>query len=659
MSISATAAVRPLPALPPDLDPAQAAAADPVGQPADERAASTLIAQAGSGGASRVDRPNASRDLGAFHLQNYLGFRGPGGDLQVALGYTDNGYTAIRTQTSTYAVPAHATDSRESIRQWVQHAYAAGAISGVWPLNPTARSSAPATSTPAQVAAAPAKPVTFTDILGAAAPDALVVTVGALNQANGRHFALLNPVAGTATHFIGHKGGALDQITIGTLPPLKRVETVHYALDGSVRREDGYGVTGKVGDATWFFNIRAGDTNLRANPPGPGASVNVGFFGPPKALDGMAEALKQSPNPQVNRAGELLDRGLALASVGGSEFGLGWRGTITQDPATGRPVLNLSGLKIGVEDFTRALASPENRNLGDRPTAAAINRENYIRGANPYELADHTRDAAGNYRNHGDPVSAIAGNIQQLSAELPNGPTVRTNAEARRVLEAVLQRPSGPISPDFLRMLSPEDRQQLLEPLSPQAARALSNTLTLLNRYGLDFGSRTIHDAAAAAASRTATQPADRQFVRDVFEGDFRLPSMRSDGNLLVDGLVFGANRWVALFASILDASGVADGSRPLHEMRAAQDGLQARLAHAQGGVLPALGMNVAGLSAAERGRLENAALSVLASELIGRARRPNDSALPTGQALYNTFLTLTQAEKAALAARINALRSP
>ena len=197
------------------------------------------------------------------------------------------------------------------------------------------------------------------------------------------------------------------------------------------------------------------------------------------------------------------------------------------------------------------------------------------------------------------------------------------------MLEAVLQRPSGPISPDFPRLRQPEDRAQLPEPLSPQALRALSNTLTLLNRYGLDFGSRTIHDAAAAAGSPTATQPADRQFVRDVFEGDFRVQSMR------------------------------ADGSRPLHEMRAAEEGLQVRLAHAQDGVLPALGMNVAGLSAAERGRLEDAALSVLARELIGRARRPNDSALPTGQALYNTFLTLTQADKAALAARISALRSP
>jgi hypothetical protein len=62
-----------------------------------------------------------------------------------------------------------------------------------------------------------------------------------------------------------------------------------------------------------------------------------------------------------------MDRGLALASVGGREFGLGWRGSIAQDPATGRPVLDLSGLKIGVEDFTRALASAGSRS---RPSLA-------------------------------------------------------------------------------------------------------------------------------------------------------------------------------------------------------------------------------------------------------------------------------------------------
>ncbi|MEI8303173.1 MAG: hypothetical protein WCG13_07745 [Burkholderiales bacterium] len=637
--------------LPPAAEEAPPRVADPAQEQAAEQAAQVLLAQAGRGAA--VSAPaSASRELGAlgqFRFQSYLGFRGEDRDYQVKLGYTDNGYSAVQTQTATYAVPASAATNRESIRQWVAQAHGAGAISGVWPLS---------TGEARAAAVKPTDPVDIGDVLGAAAPDALVYTLGGLNQAHRRDFALVNPLTGSATHFISHKG---DTVKWGPLT-FNRVETVQYSLSGQgVRREDGLtwasklkdlGVPGQAGAATLFLNVRGGDTNLRqaAN----GLSVNAGFFGPPSAMKGAAEVMQRSGNPTVRRAGEAFEKGLQLASVGGSEYGLAWRGTATLDPRSGEVVLNLSGLKIPLHDFTAALAAGSAYNEGDRAIARSINREDYLSGANPYDLAIQSRDPAGRYRNHGDPVSAIAGGIQQLNAALePGARPVRTNADARRVLEAALQRP----------------------PLSPEERQALSSTLELLNRYGMDFGSETIHRAAAASGARVG-MPADRQFVRDVFEGDFRTEHMAPRSNIVGELIfgpdrhaaledllgtgfgvaLFGLNRHVAIAASILDAGGVARDDLYLQQIRAAQEGLAARLDNAHGGVLKALGIEASGLTIAERGSLSSAALGILSGELTERVLRQGGSGVPGGQALYNAFTGLGAAEKAALGARVNAL---
>jgi len=110
---------------------------------------------------------------------------------------------------------------------------------------------------PAGAGKPPLDPVGFIGHLGA--PDAIVYTLGAANLAGQRHFALANPLTGTATHFISHKN---DKVSIGGLA-FNRVEAVHYGLGQSPRREDGLGWSRKVGDLTLFANVRGGDAAQR------------------------------------------------------------------------------------------------------------------------------------------------------------------------------------------------------------------------------------------------------------------------------------------------------------------------------------------------------------------------------------------------------------
>lgn len=76
-------------------------------------------------------RPPPAAALGTFHIQGYVGV--PDEGFQVELGYTDNGYRAINTNTSTYRLP-DGVQSRKEIVDWLRQAYKSGAISGVFPL---------------------------------------------------------------------------------------------------------------------------------------------------------------------------------------------------------------------------------------------------------------------------------------------------------------------------------------------------------------------------------------------------------------------------------------------------------------------------------------------------------------------------------------------
>jgi len=493
-----------------------------------------------------------------------------------------------------------------------------------------------------------------------ASPDAIVVTLGAANLPGQRHFALANPLLGSATHFISHKN---DKVTLGGLP-FNRVETVHYGIGQATRREDGLGwsmplsalgVPGDAGRVVMFANMRAGDTNLLRSDHG--ASVNVGFFGPPAALAGAAERLADAGNPRVAAVGEALGRGMRLAGAAGSEFGLAWRGTLTLDQRSGELMLNLSGRRIPLADFSEAMSGLASLNRGSSAVARANNREDYLAGANPYALADYTRTPQGALRNHGDPVSAIAGGIVELGRSLlPGSPPVRTNAQARSVLEMAIARDIPPLTPEQRGLwhgrVGDSPPAERVHPLNDGQRRLLDATLRQLERYDLDFGSARIREAARAAGG-TSPAPLDRQFVRDVFEGDFRVPAAGGGNHLLFD-LAVGASRHLGIFAGVLNAGPTARDDMMLQQTRARAEGLEARLDAHHGGVLRALSIDTQGLDARARASLPNRAVDTLALTLESRLAARGERE-PGAQALYREFQSLSAAERAAIGARIGA----
>jgi len=499
----------------------------------------------------------------------------------------------------------------------------------------------------------PLDPVGFIGHLGS--PDAIVYTLGAANLAGQRHFALANPLTGTATHFISHK---TDRVSIGGLA-FNRVEAVHYGLGQATRREDGLGWSQKVGGVTLFANLRGGDTNLLRTDAG--ASGNVGLFGPPSALSGLAEGMARSRNPKLQAMGEALASGLQVAGAAGSEFGVAWRGSLTVDRKSGEVTLNLSGQKIPLADFVEAMKTLPSLNRGSAAVARANNVEDYLGGANPYALADYTRTPQGQLRNHGDPVSAIAGGVVELGRSLmPGSDPVRTNAQARSVLEMAIARDIPPLTPEQRRLWygTTFDAPPLenVYPLSVEQRQLLHATLRQLDRYGLDFGSPLVRSAARATADDPAARvaaPLDRQFVRDVFEGDFRTAAMKGGNHPLFD-LAVGLNRYAGIFSSILDAGTLARDDVTIQQMRARAEGLEARLDAFHGGVLKALSIDARGLGANDRARLANSAIDMLASALESRLAARGVSQ-PTSQALHDTFQSLSAAERAAIGARINA----
>ena len=576
------------------------------------------------------DRNGIQSRHGQFHLQSYLGFKGSERGLQVKLGYTDKGFTAIQTSTATYVVPA-GVHGREEIRQWVQQAHRSGAISGAYPLSPGARQQQPA---------APQRTSQPIDGWGLVLPDAVAYTLGAANQAHRRDFALANPTTGSLTHFISHK---LDAVQFGGLR-LNRVETVHYSFAGEpVVREDGLTWSKKLaGGATVFLNFRGGDSNLRSpNTTLPG---NIGFFGPPSALGPVVKALRAVG---ASPAAAALDRTLRAAGTAGSEFGLAWRASVELDRRSGEVMVNLSGHRIPLHRFIDSLESLGAHNEGLPQVARNINREAYLAGENPYALADGTRGADGRYRNHGDPVSAIAGGILKLAAEIqPGAAPVRTNADARRVLEQALSREADWIDPDRSRRLG---MLQAPATLSPASRQALSGVLKLLERYDMDFGSRTIGRAAESGPA-SGPRPADMQFVRAVFQGNFRVASL-TPANPLIDALVFGFNRHLGIAATVLSPRPLARDDVMLMQSRVRVDGLKARLDALHGGALEALGVPAQDLPPAQRARMESNALHLLDAVLTQRIVRQGGT---LGlQSLYSAFVGLRQDERALLGAQL------
>jgi hypothetical protein len=203
----------------------------------------------------------------------------------------------------------------------------------------------------------------------------------------------------------------------------------------------------------------------------------------------------------------------------------------------------------------------------------------------------------------------------------------------------------APLTSEERRLYGDDAELLRPDPLNPQQRAQLNGMLATLNQYGLDFGSQKIRDAAADAARYQGTegkQPGDRQFVRDVFEGDFRHKFTEGYdlGDLGRDVLI-DANRWLGI-ATSLDAGSVADDNAYMKQAQAREDGLTARLDANAGGVLKALGIDANGLSGTQLDQFKDKVTSSLASVLQGRLAERNVAV--TSQSLYDEFTRLPPA---------------
>jgi hypothetical protein len=501
---------------------------------------------------------------------------------------------------------------------------------------------------------------TAADALGhMSLPDAVVYTNAALNKPATRNFVLANPLTGAYTHFVTHKNQAVNLHGV----PFKHVESVHYdANGGGTRREDGLGWAKDIGGVTVFANLRGGDTNLVNSKNG--ASLNLGFFGSPAKLQGqggLLDKMKHSPDARMRMMAKGIDGAASGMSAGGGEVGLAWRGDLRYDKASQQLQVNVSGAKFTLAEFAQALENLPATNQSQRGIARQNNREAYLDGANPYEHADKTRAPSGEYRNHGDPVAAIAGGVVQTGHTVnPGLPPVRTNDEARQALEEAIDRDYPALSADQRRMFG--DQVNALRPdrLSDPERAQLHSTLAVMNDYDIDFGSDKIEQAADAAARANGTavrQHHDKQFVRDVFEGDFRTAFAESyDAGDAARDLMLGANRWLAALTA-LDGGPLAKDEVYLQQHQAREDGLKSRLDAQGGGVFEPLGLSTEGLSAKERTAFERRVLSGLTHALADRANQ--QGAAPTAQSLYEAFASLSKEERKSLGARLNASARP
>jgi hypothetical protein len=494
------------------------------------------------------------------------------------------------------------------------------------------------------------------DTLGhLSAPDAVVYTNDALNQPSTRNFVLANPLTGAYTHFISHKNEKVNLHGV----PFNHVEAVHYdAKGGGTRREDGLGWAQKVGGVTVFANLRGGDTNLVNSKNG--ASVNLGFFGSPAELQGkggLLDKMEHSPDARLRAMAKGIDGAASVMSAGGGNVGLAWRGDLRYDSASQELQVNVSGAKFTLAEFAQSLENLPATNESQRSIAQQNNRASYLEGANPYEHADKTRTPAGEYRNHGDPVAAIAGGVVQAGhAVNPGLPPVRTNDDAR--LEEAIDRDYPALSADQRRLFGDEADALRPDRLGDPEREQLRSTLALMNDYDIDFGSDKIEQAADAAAKAkgAADRPrTDKQFVRDVFEGDFRTAFTESyDAGDAARDLMLGANRWLAALVA-LDGGPIAKDEIYLQQHEVREDGLKARLDALDGGVLESLGLSGEGLSAEERTAFERRMLSGMSNELADRSSAQGQA--PTAQGLYEAFVSMSPQERKSLGARLNAPR--
>ncbi len=506
-------------------------------------------------------------------------------------------------------------------------------------------------------------------ILSTVAPDAIVYSNNWLTKDHTRHFVLVNPLAGTASHFISHKD-SLKKEMWGV--QFNRVQTIHYTLEGTgTRREDGYGFSksNAAKDLTFFVNVRGGDTNLVNNVNG--LSGNVGFFGSPARVRDVADAMSRSGTGRMRAIGEGIDKTLRAAAASGQQVGLAWRGTLSYDTKSKQAFLDISGLKIPLKDFQKSFDIPVSYNYGDASTARNNNIDSYLQGANPFELARYTRRPNGTFINHGDSVSNIAARIHHVQEQLYPDTlrNIRSNRDVQSVLlGAIDARDASLMTPDRRRWMNELGRWiapggPALAPVAPAGSRTfkaqdrayLNQTLATLHQYGIAglYGPKVQQEAALQARNLGVSgTPGDRQFVRDVFEGGFRPIGSYNAGDLARD-VFLGLNRYTAIVAAVFDPQPTANDSLILQQRNSAISGLQSRLNATHGGVLRALSLPSGGRQGAAYARHEQQAMQALHQVLETKVRQANRTY--SAQALYDAFLAMPQAERSQLRALINA----
>jgi len=506
-------------------------------------------------------------------------------------------------------------------------------------------------------------------VLSTVAPDAIVYSNNWLNKDHTRHFVLVNPLAGTASQFISHKDSLKKEIWGGQF---NRVETIHYSLKGTgTRREDGYGFSksNAAKDLTFFVNIRGGDTNLVNNVNG--LSGNVGFFGSPARLRGVADAMSRSGNGRMRGIGEGIDQTLRAAAASGQQVGLAWRGTLTYDTQSKQAVLDISGLKVPLKDFQKSFEIPASYNYGDANTARNNNIDSYLQGENPFELARYTRRPTGTFINHGDSVSSIAARIHHVQERLypDTSRNIRTNSDVQSVLVGAIEaRDASLMTPDRRRWMNDlgtwiDPGGPALAPVAPAGSQTfkaqdrayLNQTLATLHQYGIAglYGPKVQREAALQARNLGVSgAPKDKDFVRDVFQGRFR-PIESYDAGDLARDVFLGLNRYTAIVTAVFEPRPTANDSLILQQRNSAISGLQSRLNATHGGVLRALGLPSGGRQGADYARHEHQVMQALHQVLETKVRKDNGTS--SAQALYEAFLAMPQAERSQLRALINA----
>lgn len=183
----------------------------------------------------------------------------------------------------------------------------------------------------------------------------------------------------------------------------------------------------------------------------------------------------------------------------------------------------------------------------------------------------------------------------------------------------------------------------------------MNETLALTNQYGIAglYGSKIATEAATQARSLGLTStPKDRQFVRDVFEGDFRPMSGSGAGDIARD-VFLGLNRWTAAASALFDAQPVADDALMLQKARSTITGLQRRIDANDGGVLRALNVSCGGRRGQDYVQFEQKALWSLHQVLATKVRTSNQQY--SAESLYRAFVSMPQAERSQLGALLNA----